>query len=177
MLDCMRESPPVRRLALLLVVPLLAGCGSSKQSSPTTMTQQGAVLKSCSSLHASDVERVASISPVNRRDLSRQAQAHLLCATVFFDASGDLVVEITEAPGGRAALSRLRASSVDQFGQGALRAMSRLGQGAFLARRRILAFARSGRLVTLQTGYGSQGRLSLTADQLTRLARLAASRR
>jgi hypothetical protein len=159
----------------LLVVPLLAGCGSAKQASPTT-TQQGALLKSCSSLNASDVERVAGISPVNRRHLSSQQQAHLLCGTVFFDGSGDLVAELTEAPGGSAALRSLRASSVAQFGRPALRAMSSLGPGAFLARRRILAFTRSGRLVTLQTGYGAQGRLSLTVDQLTRLARVAASR-
>ena len=175
MLACVRESPPVRRLALLFVVPLLAGCGSSKQASPTETTQQGAVLKSCSSLDASDIERAVSISPVNRRHLS-QAQTHLLCGTVFFDGSGDLVAELTEAPGGSAALRRLHASSVEQFGRGALRAISGLGPGAFLARRRILAFTRGGRLVTLETGYGSQGRLSLSPDQLTRLARLAASR-
>jgi hypothetical protein len=163
----------------LLVVPLLAGCGSSKQASPTqtqSTTPQGGLLKSCPALDEKDVEGVASISPVNSRHLSSQAQADLLCGTVFFDGSGDLVVEITEAPGGKAALSRLRASSVEQFGRAALRAISGLGPGAFLARRRILAFTRRGRLVTLETGYGSQGRLSLTVDQLTRLARLAASR-
>jgi hypothetical protein len=127
-------------------------------------------------LDEKDIKRVASISPVNRRHLSKPPQTHLLCGTVFFGGSGELVVEITEAPGGKAALSRLRASSVEQFGRTALRAISGLGPGAFLARRRILAFTRRSRLVTLETGYGSQGRLSLTVDQLTRLARLAASR-
>jgi hypothetical protein len=123
-----------------------------------------------------DIKRVASISPVNRRHLSKLAQTHLLCGTVFFGGSGDLIVEITEASGGVTALRSLRASSVDQFGRAALRAIPGLGSGAFLARRRILAFTRSGRVVTLQTGYGSEGRLSVTVDQLTRLARLVAAR-
>jgi len=127
-------------------------------------------------LDEKDIKRVASISPVNTRHLSKLPQTHLLCGTVFFGGSGDLIVEITETPGGGAALRRLRASSVEQFGRAALRAIPGLGPGAFLARRRILAFTRSGRMVTLETGYGSQGRLSLTVDQLTRLARLVASR-
>jgi len=65
---------------------------------------------------------------------------------------------------------------VDQFGRAALRLVPGLGPGAFLARRRIVAFTRGGRIVTLQTGYGSEGRLSLTVGQLTRLARLVAAR-
>jgi hypothetical protein len=140
------------------------------------MSPPGALLKSCSSLNKRDVERVASVSPVNGRHLASQPRAHLTCGMVFFDGSGDLIVEITEAPGGIAALRRLRASSTEQFGRAALRAISGLGPGAFLAHRRILAFTHSGRTVRLETGYGSQGRLSLTVDQLTRLARLAASR-
>jgi hypothetical protein len=127
-------------------------------------------------LDEKDIKRVADISPVNRRHLSKLPQTRLLCGTVFFGGSGDLIVEITEAPGGASALRRLHASSVEQFGRSGLRAISGLGPGAFLARRRILAFTRSGRMVTLETGYGSQGRLSLTVDQLTRLARLVASR-
>lgn len=160
----------------MLVMPaLLAGCGSSPTQSQST-SPQGALLKSCSSLDEKDIKRVASISPVNRRHLSKLPQTHLLCGTVFFGGSGDLIAEITEASGGVTALRRLRASSVDQFGRAALRAIPGLGSGAFLARRRILAFTRSGRMVTLETGYGSEGRLSLTVDQLTRLARLVAAR-
>jgi hypothetical protein len=154
---------------------LLAGCGSSATQSQSASTQ-GALLKSCSSLNEKDIKRVADISPVNRRHLANLPQTRLLCGTFFFGGSGDLIVEITEAPGGPAALRRHRASSVGQFGQAAVHAISGLGPGAFLARRRILAFTRSGQVVTLETGYGSEGRLSLTVDQLTRLARLVASR-
>ena len=166
----------VRRLSLLLVMPaLLAGCGSSAKRSQSASTQ-GALLKSCSSLNEKDIKQVAEISPVNRRHLASLPQTRLLCGTVFFGGSGDLIIEITEASGRAPALRRLRASSVDQFGRAALRLVPGLGPGAFLARRRIVAFTRGGRIVTLQTGYGSEGRLSLTVGQLTRLARLVAAR-
>lgn len=95
---------------------------------------------------------------------------------VFFNGSGELMVEIRETPGRAAALRRLRASNAEQFGKDDVRGVSGLGPSAFLARRRILAFARGGRIVHLETGYGSQGQLTLTVDQLTRLARLVASR-
>jgi hypothetical protein len=166
----------------LLVVPaiVLAGCSGGGKHASQTQTQstapEGALLKNCSSLGQNDIERVAGISPVNRRHLSSQPGAHLLCGMVFFDGSGDLIVEITETPGGGAALRRLRISSAEQFGRADVRPVSSLGPTAFLARRRILAFARGGRIVKLETGYGSQGTLSLTVDQLTRLARLVASR-
>jgi hypothetical protein len=127
-------------------------------------------------LDAKDIEGVTSISPVNKRHLSSQPRAHPLCGMVFFGGSGDLIVEITETPGGAVALRRLRAANVEQFGQSGVRPVSGLGPTAFLARRRILGFARRGRIVKLETGYGSQGQLSLTVDQLTRLARLVASR-
>jgi hypothetical protein len=166
----------------LLVVPalVLAGCGGSSKHTSSTQAQStasdGALLKSCSSLDENDIERVAGISPVNRRHLSVQPGIHLLCGMIFFASSGDLIVEITETPGGSAALRRLRTSSVEQFGRADVRAVSGLGPAAFVARRRILVFARGGRVVTLETGYGSSGRLTLTVDQLTRLSRVAASR-
>ena len=167
----------MRRLSFSLVVPavVLAGCSGGHQASPT-QSESTPLVQSCRSLDAKDIERVASISPVNKRHLASQPRAHLLCGMVFFNGSGDLIVEITETTGRTAALRRLRASNVEQFGQDNVRAVSGLGPSAFLARRRILAFARGGRIVNLETGYGSQGQLTLTVDQLTRLARLVASR-
>jgi hypothetical protein len=166
----------VRRLFLLLVTSVLVtGCGSSPRQSQST-SRQGALLKGCPSLDERDIKLASGISPVHRRHLSNLQQTGLLCGSIFFGGSGDLIVEVTEASGGVPALRRLRTSSADQFGRAALRRLSGLGPGAFLARRRILAFARSGRVVTLETGYGSEGRLSLTVSQLTHLARLVAAR-
>jgi hypothetical protein len=174
--------PPLRSPSALLVVTVLAvaGCGGGKQSAPATQTQSGVqkplVPELCSSLSGGDVTRVTGISPVNERGLARFPGSGRLCGTIYFDTAGSLLAQITEDSGELAALRRLRATAESQFSRADVRSMPAFGDGAFLARRRILIFLRGGRIITLQTGYLPDGHLSLTVPQLTRLGRLVAGR-
>jgi hypothetical protein len=167
----------------LLAVAVLtaAGCGGgNKQSAPNrhpySSVPKQLAPKLCSSLSAQDVTRVSGITPVNQRGLARLRGSPRLCGTVYFDAAGSLLVQITEDVGGAAALRRLRSTAELQFSRSDVRSVSGLGGGAFLARRRILTFAHNSRVVTLQTGYQADGRLSLTIVELTQLGRLVAGR-
>ena len=174
--------PPLRGPSALLVVTVLAvaGCGGGRQSAPPTQTHSGVqkplVPELCSSLSAGDVTRVTGISPVNERGLGRFPGSGRLCGTIYFDTAGSLLVQITEDSGDPAALGRLRRAAESQFSRAGVQSMPAFGAGGFLARRRILTFLRGGRIVTLQTGYLADGRLSLTVPQLTRLGRLVAGR-
>jgi hypothetical protein len=166
-------------MLLVVAVLALAGCGGGGgQSAVTTQSESGVRQplppKLCSSLSAGDVTRTTGIAPVNQRGLARFPGSGRLCGTIYFDSAGSLVVQITEDAGGAAALRRLRASTEAQFSRADVRSMPAFGGGAFLARKRILAFGRAGRIVTLQTGYRANGQLSLTVAELTRLGRLVA---
>jgi hypothetical protein len=165
-----------------LAALLAAGCGGGAKprsggagaSQPRSSPASGQSMASCVSPAASDIERVASIRPSRQEALAESPGVHLRCSTIFIDGSGQLILQVTQADGGPAALTALRRSITGELGSATVRPLPALGAGAFVARR-VLAFARSGRLVTLQTGYSAAGRLQLTAAQLARLATIAAS--
>jgi hypothetical protein len=164
---------------LAAAVIAAAGCGGTKQAASTTTSQSGVQKplppEHCPSLSAKDVTRVTGISSVNVRGLARFRDTGRLCGTIYFGSAGSLLVQLTEDVGAASALRRLRASAVAQFTRADVRPMPEFGDGAFLARRRILAFQRGGRIVTIQTGYQADGRLSLTVGELSRLGRLVAA--
>ena len=166
-----------------LAALLAAGCGGGAKplsrgagaSQPRSSSASGQSMASCVSPTASDIERVASIRPSRQEALAASPGVHLQCSTIFIDRSGQLILQVTQADGGQAALLALRRSTASQLGSATVRPLPALGAGAFLARR-VLAFARNGQLVTLQTGYSAAGRLQLTAGQLAQLATIAASK-
>jgi hypothetical protein len=168
---------------LAVAVLAVAGCGGgSKQSAKATQTQSNVRVpkqlppKLCSSLSTGDVTRATGISPVHERGLGRFPGSGRLCGTIYFNAGGSLVAQLTEDIGGSAALRQLRSTAEEQFSRAEVRPLPTFGPGAFLARRRILTFLRSGRIVTVQTGYLADGSLSLNVPELTRIGRLVAAR-
>jgi hypothetical protein len=171
----------MRRLTLLVatVALLAAGCGSRGKpaSSPTSSTRlpSGQLTKNCPGLTASDISHVASIRPARKQALANLPGGHLRCSSLFIDSSGQLILEFTEASGGRAALAALRRGTGEEQGQGTVRPLRALGAGAFVARR-TLAFTRGDRLLTLAAGYSADGHLQLTAGQLAHLASIVAAR-
>lgn len=175
----------LRLTALIASAALLAvGCGGggnggdTEASGGTGSTQPAASsqpTKTCASLSASDLARVASIRPSKQEPLAQPPGSNLRCSTLFVDASGQLILELTQAGGGQAALAGLRRGTASDLGAATVRPLPLLGPGAFVARR-VLAFARDGQLVELQTGYSSEGRLQLTTAELMRLATIVASR-
>lgn len=170
----------MRSLTALLVLSalVLAACGSRDRQASPTASPEVATLRRCPSLTAADVRHVSSARPVRSQDLARDPGMAERCGTLFIGGSpyGNLIVEIIESHGGSAALRRFRSAMAQELGKTAVRPIAGLGSGAFVARR-VVAFARAGRVVKLQTGYGSEGRLTLTAGRLVQLARLVASRR
>jgi hypothetical protein len=170
----------VRSLIALLVVSVLvlAACGSPDRQASPTASPEVASLRRCPSLTAADVMHISSARPIRNQDVAPDPGTAERCGTLFIGGSpyGNLIVEITESDGGSAALGRFRSAMAQELGKAAVRPIAGLGSGAFVARR-VVAFARAGRVVQLETGYGSEGRLTLTAGQLVQLARLVASRR
>lgn len=170
----------MRSLTALLVLAALAlaACGNGDRQASPTASLEVATLPRCASLTAADVRHVSSARPIRSQDVAEDPGTGEGCGTLFIGGSShsDLIVEITESQWGSAALRRLRSAMAQELGKGAVRLKTGLGSGAFVARR-VVAFAEAGRVVKLQTGYGSDGRLALTAGQLVQLARLAASRR
>jgi hypothetical protein len=168
--------------AIALVVVLLAGCGGggaeddgatgATQPAPGSATQPAS---RCTSLTASDIARVASIRPSRQEPLANAPGHRLRCSILFIDSSGQLILELTEADGGRAALAALRRGTASDLGPAAVRPLPALGRGAFVARR-VLGFARGRAVVELQTGYSGDGRLQLTSAQLVQLAAIVTSR-
>jgi hypothetical protein len=151
-------------LAVLLLA--VAGCGGGK-AQPTT--------RGCSSLTAADIERITGSAP-HELKLNPTASARVRCSTVFFAGATQLVVSITERDGGAKALSRLRAMKIAERGRASVRPAVGLGDGAFLAEKRILGFRQGDRVVTLETGFDKQGKRLLTAAQLVQLAHVIAPR-
>jgi hypothetical protein len=88
---------------------------------------------------------------------------------LFVDSSGQLILQLTEADGGQAALTDLRRTTAAEVGPGAIHPVAKFGPGAFVGSR-VLGFIHGSRLVTLQTGYTTSGELELTPDQLVQLA-------
>lgn len=173
----------LRRTVLVALSALVAaGCGGGKQAGGGTDSTQpapgsasGQLTKSCTSLSASDIAHVAAIRPSKHEPLANTSGGNLRCSILFIDSSGQLILELTEADGGRAALATLRRGTASDLGAATVRPLPALGPGAFVARR-VLAFASGGRLVELQTGYSSEGRLQLSTGQLTRLGTIVAAR-
>lgn len=169
-----------RSIAALLAMTALviAGCGgddgSATKGSGDSVVRGPLPPRECSSLTVSDVKLVSSLI-ARQLDLTRDPDEHVQCASAFVDNAGGLIVEIRQTEGNRAALKRLRRTTAQQLGRKTVRQLAGLGPGAFVARR-VLAFARGGRVVRLDTGYNREGQLALTIDQLTRLARVVASR-
>ena len=170
----------MRSLTALLILSalVLVACGSGDRQPSPTAGAQIPTLPRCPSLTETDVRQVSYARPIRSRDVAADPGTADACGTLFIGGAphGSLIVEITESRGGSAELGRFRSAMAQQLGKAAVRPIAGLGSGAFVARR-VVAFARDGRVVKLQTGYGSEGRLTLTAGRLVQLARLVASRR
>jgi hypothetical protein len=166
------------KLAMIaLMAAAQASCVGGEAGRPPASTQpstSGQPTRTCASLTEGDIENVASIRPSKQEALANVPESDVRCSTVFIDESGHLILQLTEAGGGRASLKALRSEMASTFGQDAIRELPTLGGSAFVARR-VLGFVREGQLVTLQTGYSADGRLELTPDQLARLAEIVES--
>jgi hypothetical protein len=159
----------------VLSVLALAGCGGGGDRAPAapSSTAVQSTLRGCSYLSQTDVDR-ASGETVHRLDLSPASE--VICSTAFVEAAGDLVASISELRGRLAGLQQLRKAKIEQFGRKAIVPQPALGPGAFVARKRYLAFRRGERVVVLETGYGGDGKLLLTVSKLMQLARLVQGR-
>src|SRR5690242_9952705 len=121
----------MRRLTLLviLLVPLLASCGSNGKEArrgtsaaqSTLRSASGQPTKNCPTLRAIDVAHVASIRPLRQQTLANLPGSHLHCSSLFIDSSGQLILEFTEAGGGRAALATLRRVTGEEQGRATVR--------------------------------------------------------
>jgi len=156
------------RLSLAVVVIgstlVLGGCNGSdggRKAGPTT--------HGCSTLTAADIAKVTGDTP-QKRDLNPTKGSGIRCSTAFAGAGGSLVLAITEWDGDAKTLHRLRSTYVTRLGAGSVQSVPALGQGAFVARKRVLGFRRRATVTTLETGYDSSGSLVLTLAQLERLA-------
>jgi hypothetical protein len=158
----MRLSHAILVLALLTV----AGCGDDK-SEPAT--------RGCSSLTTADIKQITGAAPRELK-LNPTESADVRCSTAFFSGATALVVGITERDGGARALSRLRAMLVAEHGRASVRPAAGLGEGAFIVEKRILSFRQGDRVVTLETGFDSNGTRLLTPAQLVQLAHVIARR-
>jgi hypothetical protein len=164
---------------ITLVSLALAGCDGGGDEAGTGTDVTGATVvhtngqsaSRCASLTANDIARVASVQPADQQALASAPGQSVSCSTVFVDSSGQLILQLSEAGGGRAALAALRRTTASDLGPNTVRPLPALGEGAFVARR-VLAYARGRALVELQTGYSADGRLQLTPDQLARLAEI-----
>jgi hypothetical protein len=166
-------------VCIALVALALAGCDgggdaagtATDAAGPTVGQPNGAAANRCASLTVNDIARVASVQPADQQALASAPGQSVRCSTVFIDSSGQLILQLSEAGGGRAALAALRRTTASDLGPNTVRPLPALGEGAFVARR-VLAYARGRALVELQTGYSADGRLQLTPDQLARLAEI-----
>lgn len=96
------------------------------------------------------------------------------CGSMFFGQTGDIVVVVTQRPGGSAALAELR--KVDKLQYGSALPLSDLGPGAFAAGKRVLAFRHGDTVVRLETGIEPNGSNALSLPKLEQLARAIASK-
>jgi hypothetical protein len=172
--------------AIVSIALVTTSCGGSQPtggtgattpnsgSASTHVPNGGGPTKSCGSLTARDIVHVGSTRPSKEETLANSPGSRLHCSDVFADSSGGLILQLTEARGGRAALIGLRRASASEQGAASIRHLTRLGPEAFVARR-MLGFVRGDQLVTLQTGYSADGKLHLTSAQLVRLAAIVAA--
>jgi hypothetical protein len=162
-------------VATMAVAVALATCstghdGAAKQPSGA---QQPSTI--CAALTARDIEGVASRPVLKQTDLARAPGTDINCATVWFDQSAQIILELSEADRGRADLAALRDEIVPLVRPSEVQPLPALGPGAFVARR-VLGFLQGDKLVTLRAGYTADGKLQLTTDQLVRIATIVRSR-
>lgn len=164
-------------LGLIAIAAALASaaCGGSDETASTSPfpTVVESTPRGCAYLSGAVVEDVSDAT-VQRQDLAPGPE--VVCSTAFVGASGDFVAGVSELRGGLETLQGLRKAKIEEFGIGALEPQPVLGTGAFVVRKRYLAFRHSERVIVLETGYGSEGELLLTVSELRRLARLVSGR-
>jgi hypothetical protein len=168
-----RVAPKLITLASALA---LAGCGggSGGETSSTSPfpTADQSTRRGCAFLTVTDVARASGAS-VRREDLAPVPE--IVCSSAYVGAAG-IVATVSELRGGLGALRRLRTAKSEELGSRTVERLPALGRGAFVARKRYLAFRRGERVIVLETGYGRQGELLLTVLELTRLAGLVSER-
>jgi hypothetical protein len=171
-------------VALAAGALLLASCGggSDRHDRPTpTATATSAPqppVASCLGVTPETVTRVAGVPQVNARALAAPPGTRQHCGVVFFDGSGGMVVQVRAVPGSAADLrqaSRQAAVSAGGARPERIRPMPGFGPGAFRSGRRVIGFHRAGNVVTVETGYGTTGRLALDPRALEAIARTAAN--
>jgi hypothetical protein len=149
-------------LVLLLTALAATACGGHERAS------------ACRELSAQDLQAVGAALPSRREALARAPGSQVSCSIVFIDSAGQLILQVTETDGGRAALEQVR-RAVAASTTGSVGPLPALGAGAFVSRR-ATGFAHGGRVVELQTGYAADGHLELSRAELVRLARVARTR-
>src|SRR5438309_1518724 len=108
----MRVSPAVGT-ALASIILAACGGGSSKQSASSTTSRSRSVpaagtSPSCHLVTSADLRGVGANTPSKVEQLANGLGQHRTCADVFLDASGGLILEITEDPGGPPELAAAR---------------------------------------------------------------------
>jgi hypothetical protein len=201
-------------VAVVLVVVLAAcGSGSSKQAASTagsvapaastaastsqhSSTRAGDTAPSCHLLRPADFRVVGAAVPAKAEQLANSVGQRRTCADLFIDASGGLVLELTETPGGSHELAVARevargpsagapgaggqssgGQSSGSHGAGAgVRTRPLPGiPGGFVVGQRA-GFLQRGQVVTLSAGYTTDGQPELTTAQLVGLAGVVARR-
>jgi hypothetical protein len=164
-------------LALPLVLAIVA-CGGTPPTgstpSATTSTQAAAGLPSCNVVNSGDFAKVGGPTPARVLHLANAIGRHRTCSDLFIDASGGLILSVTEEPARPGGLAAARAVAQGQTRGAHVRRIPGI-RNSFVAGPQ-LAFLSRGRLFAIGTGYTSSGERELTSLQLVRLARLVASR-
>ena len=137
---------PSRFAVLAGVVLLAAACAGGDVSQPTP---SGPATTGCS-LSLSDVQHTSGITPLRRVDLAPLPSMQLRCSTVFANTSGGLVLAVSEADGGSARLAQVRQGRAAPGVT--IQTLTGVGDEAFAADGRFLAFRAGDRVFMLETG-------------------------
>jgi hypothetical protein len=157
----------VRIVPVVAVIAILAGCGGGHSASTTSL---GGQAKPCP-LPTTLAERISGIKSLQRTDLAPTAALGLSCSTAFAGPNGELVLAVTEAPGGAGHLALVRRQHAGP-GMKVVR-VSGLGDEALQIGADFLAVRFGDTVATFETGFGSGGATVLTLAQLRALARAA----
>jgi hypothetical protein len=149
-----------------------AGCGGSGShaSQSSTAPRSG---RECSAVSTADIGKLTG-TPPQLRALGSAPGQPIVCGSLFFGTTGEIVLAVTERAGGAPALQQLRKEDGAQ--EGSATPVAPLGAGAFLAGKRILAFRHGDTVVRLEAGVQADGSGALTPPQLEQLAETIASR-
>jgi hypothetical protein len=174
------------RPALAAGLLALAGCGSSHERHPVpTATATPAPTQTgdtgggahCGGLTTATVQHLSGAGQVTAQDLAPDRGTRRFCGTAFVDGSGGLVVQVKAAAGSAADLrhtARFASTSAGGARAERIRPLAGFGAGAWLVGHRVIGFRRGGRVVTVETGFDSAGRLSVPVARLKAVARAAA---